>query len=163
MKLSISASAIQQEHVNRHPFNGVLTFVDRPSDKAPSGARGHRVILTRSAALAALPTLLGMPVSIKDDGSGHEYRERCGIITDAEIVGDELRVEGYLWKRDRPELLERIAKDKYGMSCEIADGRVVDMRQTVWEIKQCVFSGAAIILASKAAYKSTSFTVKDVA
>src|SRR5258706_8737395 len=34
-------------HPNRLPFEGVLTLLDVPSDKAPSGARGHRVVLTR--------------------------------------------------------------------------------------------------------------------
>src|SRR5271156_488046 len=29
-------------HPNRLPFEGVLTLVDVASDKAPSGARGHR-------------------------------------------------------------------------------------------------------------------------
>ena len=37
-------------HPNRLPFEGVLTLVDVASDKAPSGARGHRVVLTREAA-----------------------------------------------------------------------------------------------------------------
>ena len=31
-------------HPNRIPFEGVLTVVDVASDRAPSGARGHRVI-----------------------------------------------------------------------------------------------------------------------
>jgi len=57
-------------HPNRVPFSGVLTLVDVASDKAPSGARGHRVVLTRSAAEAALPSLLGMAVDFKADGMG---------------------------------------------------------------------------------------------
>ena len=32
-----------QRHPNRMPFEGVLTLVDVASDRAPSGARGHRV------------------------------------------------------------------------------------------------------------------------
>src|SRR5690348_7224078 len=43
-------------HPNRLPFEGVLTLVDIASDRAPNGARGHRVILTREAANAALPS-----------------------------------------------------------------------------------------------------------
>ena len=52
-------------HPNRLPFEGVLTLVDVASDKAPSGARGHRVVLTREAAEAALPSLMGMAVDYK--------------------------------------------------------------------------------------------------
>ncbi|MGB6133443.1 MAG: hypothetical protein WBG54_16810, partial [Acidobacteriaceae bacterium] len=31
-------------HPNRMPFSGVLTLVDEPSTRPPSGARGHRVV-----------------------------------------------------------------------------------------------------------------------
>src|ERR1700691_4989787 len=41
-------------HPNRLPFEGVLTLVDVASDRAPSGARGHRVMLTKAAAEAVL-------------------------------------------------------------------------------------------------------------
>jgi len=70
-------------HPNRLPFEGVLTLVDVASDKAPSGARGHRVILTRSAAETALPSLLGMAVDYKAGWDGHDARQKCGIISSA--------------------------------------------------------------------------------
>ena len=62
-------------HPNRLPFEGVLTLVDVASDKAPSGARGHRVVLTRAAAEAALPSLLGMAVDYKAGFDGHDARQ----------------------------------------------------------------------------------------
>jgi hypothetical protein len=74
-------------HPNRLPFEGVLTLVDVASDKAPSGARGHRVILSRAAAEAALPSLLGMAVDYKAGWDGHDARQKCGIITSAEALG----------------------------------------------------------------------------
>jgi hypothetical protein len=77
-------------HPNRLPFEGVLTLLDVASDKAPSGARGHRVVLTREAAEAALPSLLGMAVDYKAGWDGHDARQKCGIITSAEVVGLKL-------------------------------------------------------------------------
>ena len=68
-------------HPNRLPFDGCLTLLDVASDKAPSGARGHRVVLTREAAEAALPSLLGMAVDYKAGWDGHDARQKCGIIT----------------------------------------------------------------------------------
>ena len=70
MKLEAMAVTMPQvrDHPNRVPFEGVLTLVDVPSDRAPSGARGHRVILTRGAADAALPSLLGMAVDFAPAG-----------------------------------------------------------------------------------------------
>ncbi|WP_254063643.1 hypothetical protein [Granulicella sp. S190] len=79
-------------HPNRLPFEGVLTLVDVASDKAPSGAKGHRVVLTRAAAEAALPSLLGMAVDYKAGWDGHDARQKCGIITAAEVDGKKLTV-----------------------------------------------------------------------
>src|SRR5271156_6334840 len=91
-------------HPNRLPFEGVLTLVDVASDKAPSGARGHRVVLTREAAEAALPSVMGMAVDYKAGWDGHDARQKCGIITAAEVDGQRLTVAGYLFARDFPEM-----------------------------------------------------------
>ncbi len=76
-------------HPNRLPFEGCLTLVDIPSDKAPSGARGHRVVLTKEAAEMALPSLLGMAVDYKAGWDGHDARQKCGIITSAHLEGTQ--------------------------------------------------------------------------
>ena len=73
MGLSLESMAIEMPTVHGHPnragFRGVLTVVDAASDKSPSGARGHRVLLTRRAAEAAMPSLDG-------DGTGLLARAR---------------------------------------------------------------------------------------
>ncbi len=158
-------------HPNRLPFEGCLTVVDVPSDKAPSGARGHRVVLTRAVAEAALPSLLGMAVDYKAGWDGHDARQKCGIITgarlEAEGVGRRLLVSGFLFARDFPELereqkLGEIAAGagEMGMSYELADAHVADMRASVWTLTRATFTGAAILLREKAAYRGTSFRVK---
>src|SRR5579875_2656502 len=93
-------------HPNRIPFEGVLTVVDEASTKPPSGARGHRVILTRAAAAEALPSLLGMAVGFTPEWDGHDVRRKCGLITEADLVGNELQVQGYLYGKDFPEVVE---------------------------------------------------------
>jgi hypothetical protein len=152
-------------HPNRLPFEGVLTLVDVASDKAPSGARGHRVILTRAAAEAALPSLLGMAVDYKAGWDGHDARQKCGIITSAEVDGRHLTVAGYLFARDFPEMESKISsgigvEGAMGMSYELADAHVADMRAQIWTLTRATFTGAAILLREKAAYRSTSFRVK---
>jgi len=145
-------------HPNRLPFEGVLTLVDVASDKAPAGARGHRVVLTRTAAEAALPSLLGMAVDFKTSWDGHDARQKCGIITAAEIEGQKLQVSGYLFARDFPEMETqfRRSRDGLGMSYELADAHVADMRAQVWTLTKATFTGAAILLREKAAYRNTS-------
>jgi hypothetical protein len=150
-------------HPNRLPFEGVLTLVDVASDKAPSGAKGHRVVLTREAAEAALPSLLGMAVDYKAGWDGHDARQKCGIITAAEVDGRKLTVAGYLFARDFPEMEAKIqaegAGSAMGMSYELADAHVADMRAQVWTLTRATFTGAAILLREKAAYRSMSFRV----
>lgn len=172
-------------HPNRLPFEGCLTVVDVASDKAPSGARGHRVVLTRAAAQEALPSLLGMAVDYKAGWDGHDARQKCGIITSAHLEGQRLLVGGFLFARDFPEFGVEFGprnvlhpdKDFYrngvqsktaslaadgdamGMSYELADAHVADMRASVWTLTRATFTGAAILLRDKAAYRATSFRV----
>jgi|SRR5580704_1974133 hypothetical protein len=97
-------------HPNRAAFQGVLTMVDVPSQRSPSGAKGHLVVLTRRAAEAALPSLMGMALDYSPSLDRHDVRRKVGVITQAEIVGRNLEVGGYLFARDFPEIVLEIAK-----------------------------------------------------
>src|ERR1700742_1556909 len=101
--LAVAGMAVEFPEVNGHPnrlpFEGCLTLVDVASDKAPNGARGHKVVLTRAAAAAALPSLLGMAVDYTAGWDGHDARQKCGIIPGAEIEGRRLMISGYLFAR----------------------------------------------------------------
>ena len=162
--MRLEAMAVSIPHVdghpNRVPFEGVLTTVNVASDKAPSGARGHRVMLTREAAETALPSLLGMAVDYRPGWEGHDARRKIGLLTEAEVIGQRLVVSGYLYARDFPEVAAAIlshAPESMGMSYELADAKVEDMRAAVWKLTRVTFTGAAILLRDKAAYRATSF------
>ena len=147
-------------HPNRVPFEGVLTVVNTVSDKAPSGARGHRVILTREAAQKALPSLLGMAVDYRPGWDGHDARRKIGLLTAADLAGNKIAVRGYLYARDFPDAAKAIqaqAPNALGMSYELADARVEDVRADIWKLVRVTFTGAAILLREKAAYRATSF------
>src|ERR1700761_3216830 len=83
-------------------------------------------------------------------------------------------VAGYLFAKDYPEFSKpdfgkrvsagaRVgliaATGEMGMSYELADAHVADMRASVWTLTRATFTGAAILLREKAAYRSTSFRV----
>jgi hypothetical protein len=162
--MRLEAMAVQFPHVdghpNRVPFDGVLTVVNVASDKAPSGARGHRVMLTREAAEAALPSLLGMAVDYRPGWDGHDARRKIGLLTEASLSGQRLVVRGYLYARDFPEVSKAIkahAPEVMGMSYELADARVEDLSAEVWKLTKVTFTGAAILRREKAAYRATSF------
>jgi hypothetical protein len=167
--MSISLPAVVS-HPNRLPFRGVLTLVDAASDRAPAGARGHRVLLTRQAAEAALPSLLGMGLDYTPSLDGHDARRKIGIITAADIVtrpaaGSRqpaaIEVSGYLFAKDFPDIVRELraqnagTKRALGMSYEIADARVADVSASVWSLTDVTFTGAAILLRDKAAYSNT--------
>jgi hypothetical protein len=162
--MRLEAMAVKIPHVeghpNRVPFEGVLTVVNTVSDKAPAGARGHRVMLMREAAEKALPSLLGMAVDYKPGWDGHDTRRKIGLLTEADVIGRQVLVRGYLYARDFPEVAEAIqaqSPNAMGMSYELADARVEDMRADIWKLTRVTFTGAAILLRDKAAYRATSF------
>ena len=162
MRLEAMAITIPhvEGHPNRVPFSGILTVVNTASDRAPSGARGHRVLLAAAAAEQALPSLLGMAVDYRPGWDGHDARRKIGLITEATLDGQRLMVRGYLYARDFPDVAEAIAAhapQSLGMSYELADARVEDMRAEVWKLTRVTFTGAAILLRAKAAYRATSF------
>ena len=114
MTIALESMAVTMPEVDGHPnragFRGVLTVVDEPSQRAPSGSKGRRVVLTRSAAEAALPSLLGMALDYAPSFDRHDVRRKVGVITSADVVGRNLEVGGYLYAKDFPEIVAEIAK-----------------------------------------------------
>jgi hypothetical protein len=160
MQIELESMAIEMPpvagHPNRERFRGVLTLVDVPSDRSPAGARGHRVVLTRAAAERALPSLLGMGLDYSPSLDRHDTRRKVGMITGAEIVGKKLELSGHLFAKDFPEIVDAVRGSRgLGMSYEIADARVADMRAKVWTLTHVTFTGAAILRRDKAAYRET--------
>jgi len=49
------------------------------------------------------------------------------------------------------------------MSYELADAQVADMRAEIWKLTKATFTGAAILLREKAAYRATSFRLAEAA
>src|SRR6185369_6844009 len=169
-------------HPNRVPFRGVLTFVDVASDAAPAGARGHRVMLKKSATEKALPTLLGMALDYTPALDRHDARRKVGVITSADVVesvrGRAVRataggapalrsavsISGFLYARDFPELVREIramGPAVLGMSYEIAEAKIDDLGADVWEVTDFTFTGAAVLRRDKAAYRETWIEISN--
>jgi hypothetical protein len=155
-----TAAKKKAPHPNKVPFEGVLCRLDEPSDIAPTGARNRRVILTKQAAEEGLESLLGMGLDFTKEWDGHDARRKCGVITNAHIEGEEIHVSGHLYSRDFPEIRRYLETGvEMGMSYEMADAHVENMRADVWKLTAVTFTGAAILLRSKAAYRKTRFSI----
>ncbi len=114
MTIAMESMAVAMPEVEGHPnraeFRGVLTVVDSPSQRAPSGSNGRRVVLTKAAAEAALPSLLGMGLDYAPTFDRHDTRRKVGVITSAEVVGRNLEVGGYLYAKDFPDIVAEVGK-----------------------------------------------------
>ena len=174
MNLQLNAMALAMPevagHPNRLPFRGVLTLVGTASQRPPSGARGHRVMLTRAAAEAALPSLLGMALDYAPSMTSHDVRRKIGIITEANILPlreggshavGQIAVSGYLFAHDFPEVVAEMraqsgaANSTLGMSYEIARVEIPNQNTPIWTATSFTFTGAAVLRRDKAAYPQT--------
>jgi len=113
---------VVEGHPNRAGFRGVLTLVDVASKRAPSGSNGRRVVLTRAAAEAALPSLLGMALDYAPSYDRHDVRRKVGVITSADVVGRNLEVGGYLYGKDFPDVVEKVGRTGRGNQVRIPSG-----------------------------------------
>ncbi|HZD31025.1 MAG TPA: hypothetical protein VE779_05115 [Candidatus Angelobacter sp.] len=174
MNTELEAMALEMPkvdgHPNRVPFQGVLTLVAVPSRRPPAGAQGHRVMLTRKATEAALPSLLGMALDYAPALDAHDSRRKIGVITEAEIVplqaggadpAATVAVSGFLYAHDFPEVVKELHAGKavLGMSYEITDAMVASPKSPIWTVTSFTFTGAAVLRREKAAYPETRFAI----
>jgi hypothetical protein len=179
MNLQLEAMALAMPevagHPNRLPFRGVLTLVGVASQRAPNGAKGHRVMLTRSATDTALPSLLGMALDYAPSLDSHDVRRKIGIITEAEVMPmhpggaantiGQLAISGYLFAHDFPDVVAEIraqaaiAGSTLGMSYEITKVEVPNPEAFIWTATAFTFTGAAVLRRDKAAYPQTWITL----
>lgn len=166
--MRLSAMALEfpdpvKDHPNQMPFKGVLTRLDQPSDNPLNGSNGKRVILPTSVAKDALSSLIGMAVDFTPDLDGHDVKNKIGLITEANVVGDEITIAGFFYSADFPSEVKRIQAEKaqLGFSFE-AQAQVRSMNDDPLVIKSCVFTGAAVLYKDLAAYTTTSLSAKKM-
>jgi hypothetical protein len=147
-------------HPNKVPFSGILTRIGLPSDGAPGGSNGKRIILSLSAARMALSSLLGMAVDYVPSLDGHNPKAKIGIIDSAHIDADRILISGILYGADFPDLIAhlRAKTGQLGFSFEASEVQVADPKADPLLIEGCTFTGAAILRKDKAAYHSTTFS-----
>jgi hypothetical protein len=123
-------------HRNAVPWAGVCGFADTPLDgkvhwtnsdtkqivESPSDA--PKLIFRRDAVQRALPSFLGMALTAQEGSlENHAFRSAVGIITSADIEGNEIRVSGHIFGESYPDMLEGIKtmRTKLGMCMRYTD------------------------------------------
>lgn len=146
------------DHPNKHFFSGILTKIGVPSDSAPNGSGGKRILLTRECVAGAIDSLLGMGIDLARDMKGHDAQSKIGLITEAHIDGDDLKISGFLYAADFPaETLKiHLQQAELGFSFEARQLGVESVDDDPLIVKSCIFTGAAVLFKNSAAYKTTA-------
>lgn len=139
-------------------FTGILCLLDTPSDRAPRGTRGNRLLLPREVAHAALPSLAGRPINATHRLDGHDKERVVGEIRRGRIFRNRLLVQGFV--HHDGDLLDQLGSQpdgSLGMSFEMENAHVEDTRAKTWRVTQTEFTGASVLLRAHAAYGKTRF------
>ena len=160
--ITFSDVKINSSHPNKLPFTGTLLLVDEASQKAPHGSEGHRIYVSKKAAMNNLGDMVGMAINYQPGGlDAHATRHKVGVVTRAWIEGNQVKVSGIIWDRDFPEADKELKGRKdLGMSMELADVYVDDENASVWNLTKFRFTGATILKKDAAAYTKTSLAAK---
>lgn len=155
------------EHPNKMPFSGILTYFDVPSDMAPHGSNGRKVLIPSDVGVPALDSLIGMAVNLIEGAmDDHDPQSKIGVITSAEAGestgnGVPVYIQGYIYANDFPSaaLDIKLNQSALGFSYEttntlLMDGTYED--EPVAVVTQVVFTGASILYAADAAYTTTT-------
>lgn len=160
--MALEMPEMLEPHLNRVPFRGILTQVDEPSTRPPNGSSGHRVLIPRGVAEQALPSLMGMPIDCSLGLKDHDKKTVIGVITGAEVQGNNLVVIGHLLAKNFPDEIAAIQaqKSQLGMSYEISNVHVEDVNAEIWTLTGLQFTGAAILYKKAAAYQHTAIAAR---
>jgi len=102
-----------------------------------------------------------MPLNAAFNLAQHQKPAILGVIRQASVEGDALVVSGWLFSKNRPDLVELVKRHQgqLGMSFEASDTVPVDESAAVWHLKDFEFTGASVLERKACAFQSTSFHV----
>src|ERR1039458_10193077 len=161
--VTFDKAKIDANHPNKLPFEGTLLLTDEASQKAPHGSEGHRIYVSKQAAVKNLSDIVGMAVNYQPETlAAHATRHKVGVITKAWIEGNKVMVSGFIWDRDFPEAGQLKGRNDLGMSMELADVYVDDEDADVWNLTKFRFTGATILKKDAAAYSKTSLAAQGI-
>lgn len=148
-------------HINKLPFIATFMQIDSPSDGTPCGA-DFPVVITMDEAKKSVDTMNLMAVDCvwsdwwpEDCLTGHDARNKIGVIEKAYIEGNEMKMQGFIYKEDFPEIAYFIknATPALGFSMECrADVEEKDGKDYLTNV---MFTGVAILFQRLAAFENT--------
>lgn len=177
LKVKSFQLADASDHPNKVPFKCALFAVDQPSDGSPMGAGGKKIRISSTVCDSYLQTFVGMAFNIDyvNGMTDHDPRFKVAVIEKAYRALDGYAwVDGYVYGKDFPDVIATIRYynglvEKYGWT-EYQFGASLEMTasvqnasdaEDVLDVMEFCGTGAAILFADSAAFKSTTFAAKN--
>ncbi|MEC0233725.1 3-oxoacyl-ACP reductase [Paenibacillus kribbensis] len=165
------------DHPNKIPFKCALFAVDQPSDGSPMGAGGKKIRISSSVCDQYLQTFVGMAFNIDylNGMTDHDPRFKVAVIEKAYRSLDGMAwVDGYVYGKDFPDVIATIryynglveeygwTEYQFGASLEMtASVQSAEDDANILDVIEFCGTGAAILFADSAAFKSTTFAAKN--
>jgi len=160
------------EHRNFVPYEGIAAFIDKASERpahlvnfeTEQIEEGAPISFTRAAVEAALPTLLGMGLCFQEGSyQNHAPRSKCGLITEAWVEGDELRIRGFIYGLDFPDVVAELQKNYRHLAlCPMMRDLEIDPKTLpeLFSVLKMTFTGVALMRAGTTGFDGTTIRIR---
>ena len=162
----------ENQHRNFVPFEGIAAFIDKPSERpahlvnfdTEQIEEGAPISFTRAAVEAALPTLLGMGLCFQEGSyQNHPPRSKCGVITEAWIEGDQLRIRGGIYALDFPDVSAELQKNYRHLAlCPLMRDLEIDPKTLpeLFSVLKMTFTGVALMRVGTTGFDGTTIRIR---
>ena len=153
-----------ESHSNKMRFTATVMYLDQYSDGIPDGTVWSKILLEKSECEKALDTmnLMGINCLWKEWGTtdwqftGHDTRNKIGVVEKTYIEGNELKIDGIIYKNDFKDISRFIKNvmDSIGFSIEASYSDWEETEEGVI-IRDVEFTGVSMLFKNCAAYSDT--------
>ena len=165
-KISLKLSDNNQKHCNKLPFKGTVMKLDTPSEGSPHNTCQivKPIMLSKKEAMNSANTMCFMGIDCvwdddgedtSDDMTGHDARFKIGVISSCYVEGSELKIEGFIYASDFPDIADYIKQNKSEMGFSVEMLCRAEELDDYINVTDVEFTGVAMLFKDCAAYQST--------
>ena len=153
-----------ESHSNKMKFTATVMYLDQYSDGVPDGSVWEKILLEKSECEKSLETMNLMGINCVWDEygkanwqfDGHDPRNKIGVVENTYIEGNELKIDGIIYKRDFYDISQfiRNTMESMGFSIEASFNDWEETEEGLI-IRDVEFTGVSMLFKNCAAYSDT--------
>lgn len=153
-----------ESHSNKMKFTATVMYLDQYSDGVPDGSVWEKILLEKSECEKSLETMNLMGINCVWDEwgkanwqfDGHDPRNKIGVVENTYIEGNELKIDGIIYKRDFSDISQfiRNTMESMGFSIEASFNDWEETEEGLI-IRDVEFTGVSMLFKNCAAYSDT--------